>query len=255
MKAVLAAACAAGIILMGGCATKKYVRNTEAPIQAKVDQVNDQTNKNTQAIDQTNGQVKDVDERAQRGISAAREQAQTGIQDAADAYKHAGDALDKANQAAQSSEQNKQDLAALRQTVANIDDYKLQTSATAEFQFNQSKLTPDARAGLDSLANQVQSDRRYVIAVEGFTDSTGPAAYNEELSRKRADAVVEYLVAQRDVPVYKICMVGLGAAKPVDEAKTREARAKNRRVEVRVYTADETMASLAGQSSQQQPQQ
>lgn len=256
MKTLLAGMCAAGIILTGGCATKKYVRNTEAPIQAKVDQVNDATNKNTQDIDQTNGQVKDVDERAQRGISAAHEQAQTAIQDAADAYKHAGDAMNRADQAAQAAQQNSQELNGLRDAVANIDDYKLQTTVTAEFKFNQSRLTPEAKKDLDDLANQVQSDKRFLIAVEGFTDSTGSAAYNEELSQKRADAVVEYLVAQHQIPIYKIHMVGLGKAQPVDDARTRAARAKNRRVEVKVFTTNEAMASLSGgQQQSQQPSQ
>src|SRR5271167_3132261 len=83
-----------GALLTGGCATKKYVRNTTAPIQAKVDQVGDQTNKNAQQIEETGNQLKtqvaDVDDRATRGISAAHEQASTALQDAANADKHAG---------------------------------------------------------------------------------------------------------------------------------------------------------------------
>ena len=76
------------------------------------------------------------------------------------------------------------------------------------------------------------------MTVEGYTDSTGDKAYNEALSRKRADAVVNYLVAKQNVPIYRIHMIGLGEDKPVDEAKNRAARAKNRRVEVKVLTAD-----------------
>jgi len=240
--------CIAGILLTGGCATKRYVQNTEAPIQAKVDQVGAQTANNATQIDQTNTQVKDVDERAQRGISAAHEQAQTATQDAADAYKHADDAANRADQANQATQRNSKELDGLRQAVANIDDYKLQTSATASFKFNDAKLTPEARQNLDQLATQIQSDQRFLIAVEGYTDKTGPAAYNDELSRKRAEAVVEYMVAQHDIPIYKIHMVGLGEAKPVDDGKTRDARAKNRRVEVKVFTADEAMASISGQT-------
>ena len=66
------------------------------------------------------------------------------------------------------------------------------------------------------------------------------------MSRTRADAVVNYLVAQHDIPVYRIHMVGLGKEKPADEGKTREARAKNRRVEVKVFSADQVTASLGG---------
>jgi outer membrane protein OmpA-like peptidoglycan-associated protein len=135
----------------------------------------------------------------------------------------------------------------LKDTVANIDDYKLQTSVSALFNFNQSTLSAAARASLDSLATQVQSDKRFLIAVEGYTDSTGDKAYNEALSRKRADAVVEYLVAKHDIPIYKIHMIGLGEERPVDTAKTRDARAKNRRVDVKVFTVDQAMVSLNSQ--------
>jgi outer membrane protein OmpA-like peptidoglycan-associated protein len=132
----------------------------------------------------------------------------------------------------------------LRQVVANIDDYKLQTEATVPFKFNQWTLGSDVKQDLDKLASDIRPDRRYFIAVEGFTDNIGNKQYNEALSRRRADSVVEYLVAQHDIPIYRIHMVGLGEAKPVDEGRNRAARAKNRRVEVKVYSADQVTASL-----------
>jgi flagellar motor protein MotB len=55
---------------------------------------------------------------------------------------------------------------------------------------------------------------------------------------------VEYLVAKHDIPIYRIHMIGLGQEKPVDEARNREARAKNRRVEVKVFSADQVTASM-----------
>jgi OmpA-OmpF porin, OOP family len=74
------------------------------------------------------------------------------------------------------------------------------------------------------------------------------------LSKKRADAVVNYLVAKHDIPIYRIHMIGLGDEKPVDEARNRAARAKNRRVEVKVFSADQVTASLNGDANRvQQP--
>jgi OOP family OmpA-OmpF porin len=90
----------------------------------------------------------------------------------------------------------------------------------------------------------VKADKRFFIAVEGFTDKTGSKAYNTTLSQRRADAVVEYLVAKHDIPLYRIHMIGLADDKPVDEARSRTARAKNRRVEVKVFTADQATAGL-----------
>ena len=80
-RTVLSAGILAATLLTGGCATKKYVQTTTAPIQAKVDQVGDQTTKNGQALDQTKTEmtsnIKGVDDRAQSGISAAKESAMT----------------------------------------------------------------------------------------------------------------------------------------------------------------------------------
>ncbi len=90
--------------------------------------------------------------------------------------------------------------------------------------------------------------------MEGFTDRTGTRQYNEVLSRKRADAVVEYLVAKHDIPIFRIHMIGLGEEKPVDDGHTRAARAKNRRVEVKVFSADESYAASSGLRQQDQVQ-
>ena len=247
MKGFLATTCiVAGSLLATGCATKNYVRNTTTPIQAKVDQVGQQTTQNSQQIDDTRNQVKQVDEKSQSGISAAQERASSADQHAATADQHAGEAMTRANQVA---DQDSQALNSLRQVVSNIDDYRMQTSATVPFKFNQSTLTPQARQDLDKLAGDVQSDKRFFIAVEGYTDSTGSKVYNEALSRRRADAVVAYLVAKHDIPIYRIHMIGLGGEKPVDEARSSAARAKNRRVEVKVFSADQATASLNGQGA------
>ena len=250
MKAFLVTACiVTGTLLAGGCATKKYVRTTTAPIQAKVDQVGDQTTQNGQQIQDTRNQVKQVDEKAQTGISAAQEKAATADQHAQAADSHAGEAMNKATQAAQVGEQNTQAVNSLRQVVSNIDDYKLLSTVSVPFKFDKYLLTPDAKQELDKLAGDVKSDKRFFIAVEGYTDSTGSKPYNEMLSRRRADAVREYLVAKHDIPVYRIHMIGLGEERPVDEGKNRDARAKNRRVEVKVFSADQAVAPVSGDNS------
>jgi len=244
MKGFATTCLVTGVLLASGCATKKYVRNTTAPVQAKVDQVGEQTNRNSQSIEDTRTQVKQVDEKAQTGISAAQERASTADQHAQAADQHAGEAMNRAQQAAQSADQANHGLDSLRQVVANIDDYKLQSSVAVPFKFDQYALTPDAQQELDKLVTDVQPDKRFFIAVEGYTDNVGSKQYNEALSRRRADSVVQYLVAKHDIPIYRIHMVGLGEEKPVDEGKNRAARAKNRRVEVKVFSADQVTASL-----------
>jgi OOP family OmpA-OmpF porin len=248
MKSLLATSIVTVALLGSGCATKKYVRNTTAPIQAKVDEVGTQTTQNSKGIDDTRNQVKEVDEKAQTGISAAQERASSADQHAATADQHAGEAMSKANDAAQTGDRNTQELSSLRSVISNIDDYQMQTSATVSFKFDKWALSDEAKQDLDKMVEGVKADKRFFIAVEGYTDRTGSKEYNEALSRKRADAVVEYLVAKHDIPIYRVHMIGLGKEKPVDDARNRAALAKNRRVEVKVFSADQVTAPLGTQS-------
>jgi len=250
MKASLATTLIlSGALLSGGCATKRYVRNTTTPIQAKVDQVGEQTSRNSQTIEDTRSQLKQVDERAQSGISAAQERASTADSRAGDAMGRADRAQQSADKAQQASDANSQAIGGLRNVIANIDDYKLQATVAVPFGLNKYALDAASRGELDKLAEDVKSGRRYFIAVEGFTDRTGSRQYNEALSRRRADAVVQYLVAKHDIPIYRIHMIGLADQKPVDQAQSRAARAKNRRVEVKVFSADQTLQSLNSTNS------
>src|SRR6516164_11428562 len=217
MKGFLATICiASGALLAAGCATHKYVRNTTAPIQAKLDQVGEQSSQNSQSIEDTKKQLTQVDEKAQSGINAAQEKAATADQHAQTADQHAGDAMNKANQvgqtanqAVQSADQANRGLSSLRQVVQNIDDYKLQSAASVAFKFNQFILTTEAQEDLDKLAEGLKSSRRFFIAVEGYTDDIGNQGYNQVLSRRRANSVAEYLAAKRDIPIYRIHTIGL----------------------------------------------
>ena len=75
----------------------------------------------------------------------------------------------------------------------------------------------------------MKSDRRFFIAVEGYTDSVGSKAYNDALSRRRAEHVQGYLVSKHDIPLYRIHIIGLGQEKPVDDARNRAARQESPR--------------------------
>jgi outer membrane protein OmpA-like peptidoglycan-associated protein len=238
----------AAALITGGCATKKYVQQTTTPIQAKVDQVDQTTQKQGQEIQKTEGDVKQVDEKAQNGInaaSAAKEAAMT-------AQNSAKDAMGKAGQANDLATKDSQEISSLRQVVSNLDDYKQVGDLTIPFAFNKYMLTDKDKQDLDGMVAGASKNKRYFIAVEGFTDRTGTRQYNEVLSRKRADAVVEYLVAKHDIPIYRIHMIGLADEKPVDDGRTRAARAKNRRVEVKIFSADESYAASAVQQQQSQ---
>jgi outer membrane protein OmpA-like peptidoglycan-associated protein len=247
MKPILAITFAlSGALLTTGCATKKWVRQQTTPIQAKVDQVGEQTTQQGQALETTKGQlstdIKGVDERAQSGISAAQERASA-------AETRAGEAMSRAEQANQGVAKNNEAINKVRgdlqQVVSNLDDYQPAGEAMVMFKFDSATLTDEAKQQLDQLVADRDKLKRFFIAVQGYTDKTGSTAYNAALSRRRADAVVQYLVAQHDIPIYRVHMIGLGEQQLQDEGNTRESRAKNRRVEVRIFSADAAMATLS----------
>jgi len=229
-------------LFSAGCATKKYVGQTVAPLSQKVDQVASKTDQQGQTLDQTR-QTLEKDETQlnatnERAVSAGN-RADQAAESANQAKQAAGQANDSALQANQKADRVDGEL---RNVVANLDAYKKVSDTTVNFKFNSDKLAPEAKQSLDQMVQNQGQYKRFFIAVEGFTDKIGSAEYNEALSRRRADAVVEYLVGEHDVPIYRIHMVGLGKMKPVEDAGTRAAGAKNRRVEVTLFSADESLA-------------
>jgi len=236
--------------LAGGCATKKFVRMSTEPISAKIDQVGEQTNKNAAAIEEAKKEIVAVDGRAETGISAAKERALAAQTKAEEALKKGVDAANAAAEARARADKGLADLASLRNQVASIEDYKPVVSTTVQFAFGKDKLTPEALAALDKLAADKGNLKSFVVVVEGYTDTVGSPDYNAALSRRRADAVTNYLITKHDIPLYRIYTTGLGTQRPVDEGKTREARSKNRRVKVDIFSADAAMAAAAQRRSQ-----
>src|ERR1022692_4826520 len=109
----------------------------------------------------------------------------------------AGQAADQANQNATQASHRVTSLAG---TVENLDNYKPANDTTVLFGFNKAELTRKDKQALDEFAEQFGSQRHYIVQVEGYTDSTGPADYNYQLSQRRADAVIQYLAQKYNVP-------------------------------------------------------
>ena len=94
------------------------------------------------------------------------------------------------------------------------------------------RISPAAKPQLDELAQNLSSNKDSKISIEGDTDSTGPLAYNDELSKRRANAVSSYLEG-KGVPRSQLELNWKGEKHPIAENSTRTGRAKNRRVELR----------------------
>jgi len=205
-----------------GCASKNYVRQETTPLINKTNELDDLTAKNTNAI-------KDVDARAQAGIQEVTAKAAEVDQKAQAAATQAGEAQTQADNAVHRVD-------SLQNTVANLDNYRVVTETAVHFGFDKDNLTKTAQEALDQLATDVASAKGYIVTVEGGTDSVGDAEYNYALSERRANAVIQYLASKHGIPAHKIYLIGLGKDKPVDSNKTRDGRAKNRRVDVRLMT-------------------
>jgi OOP family OmpA-OmpF porin len=246
----------ASALAFTGCATKKYVATTTAPIKSQVDQVQAQANQQGQKIDRQ-GQQMDQQKQQLEGqatqLSATNERAMSADQRASDALNRADQAGQKADTANAKSDKNASEINDLRGVIANLDDFKPVKEVVVSFGFNRDTLTADGKQQLDQLVADQSALKHYFIAVEGFTDKIGSAEYNAALSRRRADRVVQYLVAQHDIPIYRVHMIGLGAQKPAEEGRNREANAKNRRVEVTIYSADQSMSALNSSASNTLP--
>ena len=215
---MLAATLAASI----GCTTKNYVRQQTTPLINKTNELDDLNAKNSKDI-------KDVDQRAQAGIQGVQAAAAAADQKAL----AAGSEADKAQLSANNATQR---VDTLTNAVVNLDNYRPVVETAVHFGFNKDNLTKDAKEAIDQLAASVSTTKGYIITVEGATDSIGGADYNYELSERRANAVIQYLAAEKNVPAYKIYLIGVGKDKPVESNKTSDGRAKNRRVDIRLMT-------------------
>jgi len=110
---------------------------------------------------------------------------------------------------------------------------KITLSAEALFDFDKSVVKPEGRSSLDELVAKIAQIDLEVIIVIGHTDSIGTDAYNQRLSMRRAEAVKAYLVG-KGIDTNRITAEGRGEKQPVADNKTRQGRAKNRRVEIDV---------------------
>ena len=132
----------------------------------------------------------------------------------------------------------------LNQKIGNIDSYKPVENASVTFKFNHADLSDEAKASLDQLAGKVKDSKGYVLEIQGFTDNVGDDTYNLGLSQKRSENVVRYLSQQHQIPLFRMFILGLGEAKQVEDNKTKEGRAANRRVEITLLKSEiESMSS------------
>ncbi len=144
----------------------------------------------------------------------------------------------EADQANQGADKANQGVVAVNGRVGDIDNYDVKDSATVYFKLGSAVLAPEAKKDLDDLAAKALAQKGYMLDVEGFADTTGSAARNQQLSEARASAVIHYLEEQANIPVRRILApTGMGTSHEVADNKTLEGRKQNRRVEVKILVS------------------
>jgi len=224
------------------CATKKYVRQTVGPVEARTATVEKKTTDHASAISELENNVSRTDEKA----TEAGRNAQAAGQAAERANQAALEARNRADAAASASEQNASRIGELSSSLNNIDNYQLVTTEAVLFPLGKATLTKEAKEQLDQAVSNIQNNKNYLLEIEGFTDRTGSRETNLVLSQRRADAVVRYLTVQHQIPLRRIHVLGVGEENFAADNKTREGRKQNRRVELKVYALN-----LSGQQSAQ----
>jgi len=226
----------AGMMVLSGCASRKYVRNQVSTLEPAIQEANNGVKENAERIDA-------VDRRAQQGVTAAgaadakATQAGQAAQAANTAAQAAQRQADTANQGVQQANNRINTVETRINNLNFSDNYTASGTQTVLFTLNSSALSNDAKATLDKVAMDASALRdRYLIELQGFTDSTGSENYNINLSQRRAESVLRYLVT-KNIPLFRVSIVGLGKENPVADNKTRQGRDQNRRVEVRLLKA------------------
>jgi outer membrane protein OmpA-like peptidoglycan-associated protein len=135
----------------------------------------------------------------------------------------------------QQIETNIKDIEENTNRFMQLSEYDVKGQATVKFKVGSSKVSEDDLQQLKQLAETAAGLRGYIVEVVGYADATGSARVNDRLSEDRAKAVISYLVQQCNVPVRHVVAPGaMGEYQPAASNETKDGRAENRRVEVKI---------------------
>lgn len=218
----------AALVLVGStaCASKGFVRSSVAEVNDKVDSLGRSVEETQEATRQNATRIGEVDSKADAAAQSAR-QANTAASEANNAASAARTAADAVNTRVDEIDR------ASRRLVYEV----VLSEDQGNFAFGQNSLPDEAKMALDQMINQLQADPMAAwFEIEGHTDNVGPNEYNERLGLERAEAVKRYLYEHYQIPLHKMNVISYGEEKPAAPNNTREGRAQNRRVVIKVLT-------------------
>ena len=225
MKSTIVLSCfAVTLAVAPACATKKFVRTEVGQVNDKVTTVGKALEETQERVRVAEGRITEVDTKAAQAGQAAQ---------AAD--KNAAAAQQTGTQAMEVGKQATAKADAVEASVKKLIFETVLTDDQAKFRSGQARLSDEAKAALDAMVAQVKTQTSAIwVEIEGHTDNTGDAAYNERLGLARAEAVKRYLYEQHQVPLHKMNAISFGEEKPVQDNRTRANRSQNRRVVIKV---------------------
>ena len=202
-------------VALSGCAKKTYVQREVGEVNKKVEAVAAEVEKTQARVQQNEVRIDSVDKSAQTGVAEAKGSAQQAMGKAVEAEK----AAVEAEKAAKGK---------LIYTVP-LSNVKL------TFPVNKAEISDEAKQIVDEAIGPLKAANKGVwFEIEGHTDSTGPEAYNQKLGEERAMAVRDYLAKTHGIALARLNVISYGSSKPVQDNKTKENRAQNRRVVIKV---------------------
>ncbi|HKV99365.1 MAG TPA: OmpA family protein [Vicinamibacterales bacterium] len=206
------------------CATKGFVKNQVTQVSSKVDTLSQSLEETQERTKRNEAKINDVDGRAGAAQGAA-DHAQSSANEADSKAVAAGDAAKAA--AAKAEEVDKNSKRLVYTVVLSEDE--------GGFKFNKVDLPDDAKAKIDQLVSQIKADPKGAyFEIEGHTDNVGDKAVNEKIGMERAQAVARYLYEQHQIPLHRINVISYGEDKPVAPNNTKDGRAQNRRIVIKV---------------------
>ena len=206
------------------CASKGFVKQNVKTVDDKVETLSSTVQENQNRIGKNEDAVAGARQEAQAAQQAAN-RAQNSANTAQTSATAASSAAAAANAKAEEVDRASRKL--VYEVVLSADE--------ANFKFDNTVLPDEAKAKIDEMVDQLKADPQNVyFEIEGYTDSTGDETYNEKLGLQRAEAVKLYLYEQHHIPLHRMNTISYGEDNPVAPNGTREDRAKNRRVVIKV---------------------
>ena len=220
---VAASLLALTVAVAPACATKKFVRTSVGEVNDKVTSQGKTIEETQERVRVAEGRITEVDAKAAAaGESATR------------ANSAAADASNKATEVGRTAESR---AVAIEGEMRKLIFETVLSEDRGQFKLGKAVLPEDATGALDSMVSQLKTDAKNVwVEIEGHTDSTGDKVMNEKLGLARAEAVKRYLYEHHQIPLHKINVISYGEEKPVAPNNTRDGRAQNRRVVIKVLT-------------------